>query len=52
MNNTKIFLIIFFCLFLTQCAKRGIPEGGPEDESPPVLINAEPKENSTNFNDK
>jgi|TARA_B110000238_G_scaffold87931_1_gene96576 uncharacterized protein (DUF2141 family) len=52
MNNTKIFLIIFFCLFLTQCAKRGIPEGGPEDESPPVLINAEPKENSINFNEK
>ena len=52
MNRTKILFILCFCLFLTQCAKRGIPEGGPIDDTPPTLINAIPKENSINFNEK
>ena len=52
MNRTKIIFILCFCLFLTQCAKRGIPEGGPIDDTPPTLINAIPKENSINFNEK
>ena len=51
MNYIKTISFIFFCLSLTQCAKRGFPEGGPKDESPPVLINATPKENSVNFNE-
>ena len=37
---------------MLNCAKRGAPEGGPIDENPPVLINAEPEENSINFNKK
>ena len=52
MNRTEILFILCFCLFLTQCAKRGIPEGGPIDDTPPTLINAIPKENSINFNEK
>ena len=52
MNRTKILFILCFCLFLTQCAKRGIPEGGPIDDTPPTLINAIPKENSIYFNEK
>ena len=31
------------------CAKRGIPNGGPIDSLPPVLVNANPKLNTTNF---
>ena len=51
MNYIKTISFVFFCLFFTQCAKRGFPEGGPKDESPPMLINAIPKENSVNFNE-
>ena len=51
MNYIKTISFVFFCLFFTQCAKRGFPEGGPKDETPPVLVNATPKENSTNFNE-
>ena len=51
MKKIKLFLILIFCFSLTNCAKRGIPEGGPKDELPPFLINAEPAENSVNFNE-
>ena len=51
MKKIKLFLILIFCFSLADCAKRGIPEGGPKDESPPFLINAEPAENSVNFNE-
>ena len=51
MNYIKTISFVFFCLFFTQCAKRGFPEGGPKDENPPMLINAIPKENSANFNE-
>ncbi|GIM49765.1 Ig-like domain-containing protein [Capnocytophaga stomatis] len=33
-----------------QCARRGSPTGGPKDEKPPVLLNAEPKSGATQFN--
>lgn len=52
MNNYNFISILIICLFIFNCAKRGAPEGGPIDESPPVLINAEPDENSINFNEK
>ena len=51
MKKIKLFLILIFCFSLADCAKRGIPEGGPKDETPPFLINAEPAENSVNFNE-
>jgi len=34
-----------------QCAKRGNPSGGPEDETPPVLLRAVPKLNATQFSE-
>tara|TARA_B100001093_G_scaffold170316_2_gene163110 strand:- start:5803 stop:7410 length:1608 start_codon:yes stop_codon:yes gene_type:complete len=52
MNYIKNIFVCFFILFLTQCAVRGIPDGGPKDESPPVLINAIPRDNSINFDEK
>ena len=36
-------------LFLSQCAKRGAPTGGPFDTIPPVLVNASPKQNTVFF---
>ena len=35
-----------------QCAKRGNPTGGPEDETPPVLLRADPELNTTHFNEE
>ena len=36
-------------LVINGCAKRGSPSGGPTDSIPPVLVNANPKLNSVNF---
>ena len=36
-------------IILSGCAKRGTPSGGPLDSIAPVLINANPKLNSTSF---
>jgi len=38
-------------LFFAQCAKRGNPTGGPEDETPPVLLRAVPELNATQFSE-
>lgn len=48
----RIFALFFFGLILiafVQCARRGTPSGGPKDETPPVLIKAEPENLSPNF---
>ena len=37
-------------LLFIQCAKRGNPTGGPDDETPPVLLRADPALNTTHFN--
>ncbi len=41
--------ILFSLIILFGCAKRGNPTGGPKDSIPPVLVNASPKLNTTNF---
>ena len=50
MRNLIYFLISI--LLIIGCAKRGSPTGGPKDSIPPVLVNANPKLNSTNFNEE
>tara|TARA_B110000003_G_scaffold201285_1_gene199943 strand:- start:6097 stop:7692 length:1596 start_codon:yes stop_codon:yes gene_type:complete len=52
MKNIKLIFLVLICSSLINCAKRGIPDGGPKDEDPPILLNAEPAENSINFNEK
>ena len=44
----KVFLISII-FFVIGCAKRGTPDGGPKDEDPPVLLRAQPANNSSNF---
>ena len=50
MRNLIYFLISI--LLINGCEKRGSPTGGPKDSIPPVLVNANPKLNSTNFNEE
>ena len=52
MKKIKLIFLVLFCISLINCAKRGIPDGGLKDEDPPMLLNAEPVENSVNFNEK
>lgn len=39
-------------LVMTNCAKRGNPEGGPRDTIPPVVVRAVPENFTTNFDAK
>ncbi len=45
----KFLFTILSLALISGCAKRGNPTGGPLDSLPPVLVNANPKLNSTNF---
>ncbi len=45
----KLPLIILILFCVTQCAQRGNPTGGPEDEAPPSIVSAFPANYSTNF---
>lgn len=44
-------LVFAFCavLALSDCGRRGSPSGGPKDETPPVLIKADPPNKTTSF---
>ncbi len=44
-----IFSIFSFTVFESGCAQIGAPTGGPKDTIPPVLVNANPKQFSTNI---
>ena len=44
-----LFLSSLLLLMTVKCAKRASPTGGPRDSIPPVLVNANPKLNTTFF---
>lgn len=45
------FILVILLLFsLMQCAKKGMPQGGPEDEEAPKFIRSSPENYTTNFN--
>ena len=44
------FILVLILLFTTvQCAKKGMPKGGPVDEDPPKFLRANPENFTTNF---
>ncbi len=50
-----IYSIITFILLLaiySSCAQIGRPEGGPQDETPPIIELSEPENRTTNFVEK
>ena len=54
MNKTlsNFILLVFIGLVIVNCANRGTPEGGPKDETPPVIIEEVPINFTTNFKGK
>ena len=44
--------MVLAVVFLSRCANVVTPAGGPKDEKPPVVLEASPANNSTNFNSK
>lgn len=46
----KLLVIVsVICIAIASCAKKGRPSGGKKDIEPPVMLNATPKNYSTNF---
>lgn len=53
LNNYIKFLFIVACgLVVYSCANRGYPEGGPKDETAPVIIDSDPANGTLNFDKK
>lgn len=48
-NLIVLSLVVVVSVCLYSCARRGTPEGGPKDVTPPSITSATPKNNSTNF---
>jgi len=48
----SFFFLIAVVLATLQCARRGSPTGGPKDNTPPVLLKAEPENLTTEFKAK
>lgn len=48
----KLITAIFLAFLLTKCARKGRPEGGPKDETAPIMVTAKPPYKSINFNEK
>lgn len=49
LKSRCIFFIVFLSILATGCAKRGTITGGVKDTIPPVIVNSDPKNFSTNF---
>ncbi|CAI8263701.1 MAG: Uncharacterised protein [Flavobacteriales bacterium] len=45
----RLFVSLLICSVFMQCARRGSPTGGPEDETPPVVLRADPPQRNVNF---
>ena len=46
------FFLLVMVAALVQCARRGTPTGGPKDETPPILLRADPDNMTTEFDAK
>lgn len=47
---TLQFLLLLLCAIVSvQCARISTPQGGPEDETPPVLLSSVPNDQQTNY---
>ena len=46
----RIVSLFAIVIFVSSCAKVGVPTGGEKDVSPPILVNTSPKLGATNVN--
>nr|WP_262914332.1 Ig-like domain-containing protein [Tenacibaculum aquimarinum] len=51
-NVSKILLFSLMVLALYDCARKGRPDGGPKDETAPILVTANPPNETIKFNKK
>lgn len=51
-NVSKILIFSLLVLSLYDCARKGRPEGGPKDETAPILVTANPPNETIKFNKK
>lgn len=51
-KQASVLLVMAIALLFVQCAKRGNPTGGPEDNDPPKFVRATPENFSVNFDQK
>lgn len=52
MKYLKIIFVFFITLLITNCARRGNPDGGPKDETAPIMVTAKPPYGTLNFNEE
>ncbi|CAA0251298.1 Ig-like domain-containing protein [Tenacibaculum maritimum] len=53
MKRLFLFLSFFIVIyFLTNCARKGRPEGGPKDQKAPIMVTANPPYKTVNFDKK
>lgn len=48
----KTLFLVFASLLLVHCARKGSPDGGPKDETAPIMVTAKPPYKTVNFNKK
>ena len=51
-KNKIVFSVILMSVIITSCARKGRPEGGPKDESAPIMMTANPPYETTGFDKK
>lgn len=51
-SKNTLFWTVALAAFAYTCANKGFPEGGPKDETPPVVVAERPVSFSTRFNQK
>lgn len=51
MKHFNQILILLWVVLAVSCARKGRPEGGPKDETAPIMVTATPAYESVNFKD-
>ena len=49
MKNKHLILITLFTFIISSCARKGRPEGGPKDETAPIMVTANPPYETIHF---
>ncbi|MFD0992218.1 Ig-like domain-containing protein [Tenacibaculum geojense] len=50
--SNQLLIIVGFIGIVSSCARKGRPQGGPKDETAPIMVIAKPPHETTNFEEK